>query len=190
MKNPCLSCYIHLQGAAKRNVHCRQCSERVAYVRSLGAMTFSVPDRQCDYLSGSQPKEDTTVIKHQDLNIRVCAQCEKSFENEAVAENFNRSFKSKDGLMKICKACQGQRMAFGQQKRWAATKKKTAPATVSTTAETPKPAETASGLWIDFSGLEAVLQDLTALAACELRTVENQALYLIKAAVAGCRSEG
>ena len=44
MKNPCLTCRVHLSGVSKAHEpKCRNCSDRVAYVAALGGMTHSVP---------------------------------------------------------------------------------------------------------------------------------------------------
>ena len=44
MKNPCLTCRIHLSGANKiSEPKCKDCEARVAYVAGIGGMTHSVP---------------------------------------------------------------------------------------------------------------------------------------------------
>lgn len=180
MKSPCHDCRIHQGGQDKNGPVCLNCPDRLAYVRSLGGMTHSVPDNLADItqpvLSGENTMEDTP---------RVCTECgapgmtEKDFQ------------KNRFGLMKICKGCLAVRRAAGfSKKKTAGTKaapeiKKKTPApdkkavqeTPSAAAKTP-----AAGLvlTIDFSKHQDVYDDLINTAKSQIRSPENMILYALK----------
>jgi hypothetical protein len=60
VKNPCLSCDIHLTKKNKLfETECIECSRRVAYVRALGDMTHGMPDKYTDLLRDRRPLMNT-----------------------------------------------------------------------------------------------------------------------------------
>lgn len=78
MRNPCLSC--PLEGYDKNTATCRDCNDRVKYVRSIGGMTHSVPiemSKDGNGTNGDQMRDTMDKLKQAEIYLQET--CEKNF---------------------------------------------------------------------------------------------------------------
>jgi hypothetical protein len=116
MKSPCLSC--HRLYMDKSDPACTDCANRLRYVGALGDMTYSVPDRLCDYRRGAKPptiKEpvemDAQPIEQKPLaapqpDKKVCRRstCIHGGAPQPLS-NFDNNFTMPDNKSWHCKDC-------------------------------------------------------------------------------------
>jgi hypothetical protein len=169
MRNPCREC--HLLQADKNNPVCRDCPKRCDYVTAIGGMHSSMPDNLMDARRMSTMETPSE---------KPCKDC--SPDAPLPIEMFQRSATSFDGHMGVCRSCMGARQLNGRSN------KKKAPAQVEPAKKRlapiePKPAS-AAPLVITFPPEYAeIYNKLATLAKNEFRTIDMQALVIIKQAV-------
>lgn len=198
VKSPCRGC--ELEHADKRNPTCRDCDKRVEFCVALGGMTHSVPERDAgvrdagvrDVKTHTQvrPMEEETMTEVQAEYAgltKICSRpsCEHGGTPQAL-DNFHRATKGKYGRQSECKDCRRilAQKAF-KNKRQGVKKEVKREEKISSvnTANVIIPKDGQHLLTLDFSGFPTILEKIKTTAGEELRTVEMQALYILRLGV-------
>lgn len=118
-------------GQSKNTPRCGECPDRLDYILKLGGQNPHYrkdnPDKLGFKKLGASSSTTTYIptqknscsnnVKETDESItRTCKECGKKFPNSEIDKYFQRNHRSKDGYLKTCKKCMGQKLVKGQKK--------------------------------------------------------------------------
>jgi len=179
-KSPCLECDHHLQGGDKNSDRCRQCNLRVDYVKNIGCLASNVPDHLTDYVE----KEETVMETKSDqvVQTKICSNSECPFKGIPQSlDDYDNQASTRDGKSSNCKTCR-RRIQAQYRKRKKSNKspaQKTAPEKRTVDVKmSEKPDDKI--IRLDFSRHDDIYDDLLKMADEQLRTPENQAMFIFK----------
>lgn len=189
-KSPCIECEHHLAGGDKNIERCRSCTDRIVYDKTFGCRSESVPaDIVLNGNGGCEiPEKNYPEVEPMALSAirRICGAHGEDFENiratsryknlkqstvvdeiiACLAEDFNMN------NSKIAKILDLTESAVYQRRKKIAEEKKDRPIC-------QKPGKNTT-LVIDFSGHPSEFEKLVKCAKTEMRSVENQLIYMVK----------
>lgn len=196
-RNPCRDCQEVGENEDKRNPTCMACIKRIEYVRQFGDMTCSVPEHLTTYGSknkidpgeGKIMTEQTTEAEtvHHFPRFKKCKVCGDRFE--VNSDNFQKHWKTADGFTDTCKKCHGEKISMrmrGAKKpeekaQGAAVQVKSGKDIIVENEDRLKSpiGDRKLMILLDFTGRDALREKLDQLSHQEMRSPENQALYII-----------
>jgi len=104
MNNPCRECELLTED--KSCDRCKNCRDRIEYVRSMGAARTALPD-ELTHMAGRNNKMN--------IEMKICSDpdCRKKGMNQPLS----KFRKNRYGYMHICSDCLSRRQSLGQKKR-------------------------------------------------------------------------
>lgn len=201
--SPCRNCPTFLSGVGCDGDECRNCKKRQDYVDSLGPMCSSVPIALTDLTQprnrstqdeSSQPITvfDQPKVKKEFMvekpKTKVCPRngCRHNGKPQPV-DNFCLNRRAKDGRHYYCKSCQKDINKTSRENK----QKKQRMATTAPQVQNRQPQAQVQPAadWMDqlFDGRSDLLAEFKTLAESQLRTPQNQLLYMVQTA---CQQKG